>query len=351
MLKFVLKRLGYGLLVLLGVILVVFFLFHALPGDPVSMLAGQRTDIATREEISRELGLNRPLPVQLAMYLNDISPLSIHEATQANSKKYNYNVIAEVGEKAFVFKSPYLRRSFQTNRRVDEIIFDTISSTFWLAFSAMLVASVFGILFGFLAALRVNSFWDHLLISSSVIGISVPSFVSAILIAMVFGYYLSDFTGLNMTGQLWVNHPVYGRQLQLQNLILPALTLSIRPVSIIAQLTRSAMIDVFNQDYIRTAKAKGLKKNVIIIKHALKNALNPVITAVSGWMAALMTGAFFVEYIFDWKGLGFVTIRAVQNLDFPVVMGATLVIAIIFVIINIIADILYAAIDPRVRVR
>jgi peptide/nickel transport system permease protein len=219
----------------------------------------------------------------------------------------------------------------------------------WLALAAMVFASIVGILLGIIAALNQNKFIDHFFISISVFGISIPSFVSAIIIAMIFGYYLSDITGLNLTGQLWVNHPIRGRELQLQNLILPALTLGIRPLAIIVQLTRSSMLEVLSMDYIRTAYAKGLTKYQVVFKHALKNALNPVITAVSGWLASLMAGAFFVEYIFDWKGLGYTTIKAVQSLDFPVVMGITLLVATIFVVINIFVDLLYAAVDPRIR--
>ena len=135
----------------------------------------------------------------------------------------------------------------------------------------------------------------------------------------------------------------------LKNLILPAFTLGIRPLAIIVQLTRSSMLDVLSQDYIRTAKAKGLSYYKVITKHALKNAINPVITAVSGWFASLMAGAFFIEHIFNWKGLGSTTIKAVQTLDFPVVMGSTLFIGAIFVIVNIFVDLLYAMADPRVR--
>lgn len=349
MIKFIGKRLLYGFGVILGVVLVVFFLFHALPGDPVSMMVGQRTDVSTREAITKELGLDQSLPMQLYHYVKDLSPISIHENTPENQAKYEYTPIVTIDQRVLVVKRPYLRRSFQTNKRVDEILWKNLESTFWLALVAMTFASVVGIGFGIVAALKQNSFWDHVLVSGSVLGISIPSFVSGILIAMIFGYYLSDYTGLNLTGQLWSTHPIYGRQLQLQNIILPALTLGIRPLSIIVQLTRSSMLDVLSQDYIRTARAKGLKFYKVVVKHALKNALNPVITAVSGWLASLMAGAFFVEYIFDWKGLGYVTINAVQSLDFPVVMGATLLIAVIFVIVNIFVDILYAAIDPRVR--
>lgn len=349
MLGFVAKRLGYGLLVLLGVVFVVFFLFHALPGDPVAMMAGQRTDVATRQAIEKELGLDEPLYKQFFLYLKDLSPISIHDDTVQEQEKYEYRQLLSLGDEVLVLKGPYLRRSFQTNKKVGEILLENLESTFWLAFAAMVLATIFGLLFGMISALNQNSFWDHFLVITSVLGISIPSFVSAIIIAMVFGYYLSDYTGLNLTGQLWVNHPIYGRTLHIENLILPAITLGLRPLAIITQLTRSSMLDVMGQDYIRTARAKGLKYYRVISKHALKNALNPVVTAVSGWLASLMAGAFFVEYIFDWKGLGFVTLKAVQSLDFPVVMGATLFIALIFVLVTIVVDVFYAALDPRVH--
>ena len=139
------------------------------------------------------------------------------------------------------------------------------------------------------------------------------------------------------------------RKLSLQNLVLPAVTLGIRPLAIITQLTRSAMLDVLDQDYIRTAYAKGLGKKTVIWKHGLRNALNPVVTAITGWFAELLAGAFFVEYIFGWQGIGKVTVDALEKLDYPVVMGSVLVSAAFFILINLLADILYGIIDPRVR--
>lgn len=330
-------------------VIVVFLLFHALPGDPVSLIAGQRSDISTRQSITKELGLDQPLHIQFLHYVNDLSVISVHERTEQNKSKYSFKEVFNLDGHVLVVKWPYMRRSFQTNKKVTDIIYDNFDDTLWLALSAMLIASIFGILLGIVAALNQNSFLDHLFISISVLGISIPSFVSAIIIAMIFGFYLSDYTGLNLTGQLWVNHPIRGRELQLQNLILPAVTLGIRPLAIIVQLTRSSMLEVLSLDYIRTAYAKGLDKYRVVLKHALKNSMNPVITAVSGWLASLMAGAFFIEYIFDWKGLGFTTIKAVQSLDFPVVMGVTLFVATIFVTINIFVDLMYAAIDPRIR--
>lgn len=351
MLRYVIKRLLYGVFVILGVLVVVFFIFHALPGDPVAMMAGQRTDVSTREAIAKDLGLDKPVPEQFMFYFNDLSPVSIHEDKLENEEKYHYAKLFSISGEAVVLKWPYLRRSFQNHRLVSDIIFEHMSGTFWLAFSAMIFATVLGIAFGVIAALKQNSFLDHFLVSTSILGISAPSFVVAILVAITFGFYWSDYTGLNLTGQLWVTDPIYGRQLEIKNILLPAFTLGIRPLSIIVQLTRSSMLDVLSQDYIRTAKAKGLNAYVIITKHALKNALNPVITAVSGWLASLMAGAFFVELIFNWKGLGLISIKAVENLDFPLVMGCTLFVALVFIVINILVDILYALVDPRVRLR
>ncbi|WP_026461946.1 ABC transporter permease [Adhaeribacter aquaticus] len=349
MISFLLNRLVHGLVILLGVVVAVFLLFNVLPGDPVALLAGQRNDLATREALTAELGLDKPLPAQLLYYVNDISPVSVHEATVANQEKYQYHSLLKISKKEVVLKVPYLRRSFQSNKRVTEILLDHLTGTLWLAGASMLLATIFGILFGIMASLKPHTWLDHLLITTSVLGISVPSFVAAILIALTFGFYWSGFTGLKLTGQLYEIDAFAGKKLVLQNLILPAVALGIRPLAVITQLTRSSMIEVLAQDYIRTARAKGLNNYLVIKRHGLKNALNPVITAVSGWLASLMAGAFFIEYIFNWKGIGAVTINAVQNLDFPVVMGATLFIAFLFVLINIAVDMLYALIDPRVK--
>ena len=349
MIKFIIKRTFYGILVVFGVLISVFFIFHVLPGDPVAMIVGQRSDVANVEMIKKELGLDKPLLVQLGLYINDISFLSIHENTEQNFKKYRYKKLFNCGNNVIVIKKPYLRRSFQTGKRVDEIIWEHMEGTFWLTLSAMVFATIIGITLGVFAALKQNSFWDHTILVVSILGISIPSFVAAILIIWIFAVLLGDYTGLNVTGQLWVTDPIRGRHLEIKNLILPAFTLGLRPLSIIVQMTRGAMLEVLAQDYIRTARAKGLPFYEVVVKHALKNALNPVITAVSGWLASLMAGAFFVELVFNWKGLGLVTIKSVDSLDFPVVMGCTLFVAIIFIIINIVVDILYAAIDPRVR--
>ena len=157
-------------------------------------------------------------------------------------------------------------------------------------------------------------------------------------------------TGLSSTGSMYEIDVWTGKQLALQNLILPAITLGIRPLSVIVQLTRSSLLEVLNQNYIRTARAKGLSERTVIMKHALKNALNPVITAASGWFASMLAGAVFVEYVFGWKGLGFEIFQALEKNDLPVVIGAVLFIACLFVAINILVDILYGILDPRARI-
>jgi ABC-type dipeptide/oligopeptide/nickel transport system permease component len=166
----------------------------------------------------------------------------------------------------------------------------------------------------------------------------------------VFGFMLSDWTGLHIAGSWFTIDDGGQKRLTLQHLILPAVTLGIRPLAIITQLTRSAMLDVLDQDYIRTAYAKGLSRNTVIWKHGLRNALNPVITAITGWFAELLAGAFFVEYIFGWQGIGKVTVDALEKLDYPVVMGSVLISATFFIVINILADILYGVVDPRIRI-
>lgn len=282
MIKFITKRIINGLLVLLGVAIIVFLIFQVLPGDPVRMMMGQRSDVVSREAVMKEYGLDQSLSIQLLHYINDLSPISVHQNTKDNQKKYKYISILPIRENTLVLKSPYLRRSFQSNRAVSEMIYDSLEGTMWLAVTAIVFATFLGIIIGTIAALKQNTWIDHVLISGSVLGISAPSFVAGTLIAFIFAWLLHDYTHLDLTGSLYEYDPFEGKHMVLKNLILPALTLGIRPLAIIVQLTRSSMLDVLGQDYIRTARAKGLVEWKVIGRHALKNALNPVITAISG---------------------------------------------------------------------
>jgi peptide/nickel transport system permease protein len=350
MFNYLLRKLGYGLLVMLGITTVLFLLFAILPGDAARMTQGQRTDVASLEAVRKEFGLDKPKHIQFAYYINDLSPISIHQNDSTNQKKYEYLKIINISDaKVLVLKAPYLRRSYQSQKKVSDILLETIPNTAILALVSMIFACVVGILLGVLAALYRDSWIDKFSLSFAILGVSMPSFFAGIIIAWFFAFVLGEYTGLNLSGSLYDYDPFYGRILNLSNLILPALTLGLRPLSIIVQLTRSSMLDVLSKDYIRTAKAKGLTNRQIIWNHALRNALNPVVTAVSGWFASLMAGAFFVEFIFGWNGLGKVTVDALELSDLPVVMGAVLFIAMIFVVINILVDVLYAVLDPRVR--
>jgi len=358
MLRFIIKRLFYGLLVLLGVILVIFFLFNVLPGDPARMMLGQRADQASVDAINKELGLDRSLPVRFFGYLNDLSPLSFHQRTDSSSfwflDRAKYSSAKELlvlGDHSVVLKKPYLRQSYQSKRNVTDILSEALVNTLILAVVSMAFAVLIGIAIGILCALKKNSITDRIALVFSVLGMSVPSFFAAILNAWIFAFVLVDITHLNMVGSLFsVDDLGRGEYLDLKNLILPAFTLGIRPLAIVVELTRNSMLEVLSQDYIRTARAKGLRTNSIVFKHALKNALNPVVTAISGWLASLLAGAVFVEYVFDWKGVGVVIVNALEKYDFPVIMGAVLLISVILILINILVDIIYGLLDPRVRV-
>lgn len=410
-----------------GVLTLVFSIFSINPGDPARMLLGQRVDEESLAAVNRELGLDLPWHKQYLLYLNDISPVSLHKNNPESSlfldeEKYNYTSILRVSQTVLVLKAPYLRRSFQSRKPVSEIIAEALPGTVILAVVAIGFALVFGIFFGVISAVHQGKFIDNFALFSAVLGMSAPSFFSAIIISWIGGYLWADAvslpaipfvfalaavllllfrkgrkstvkivsfgikgfllgigvlivnslvssfsglsflpseslrftlpgTGLNMTGSLYDVDVFEGEYLALHNLILPVITLGIRPLAIVMQLTRNAMLDVLSQDYIRTARAKGLSNFKILYKHALRNALNPVITAVSGWFASMLAGAVFIEFIFNWKGLGLRIFQSLQNDDYPVVMGSVLVIAAAFVLINILVDILYGVLDPRVRLK
>lgn len=350
MLAFIGKRMRYSLLVLWGVVTFVFFLFNVLPADPARLTMGQRSDLASLENARKAMNLDRSLPVRYLLYLNDLSVVSVYPDAAASREQYHYVRLTPLGgSKALVVKWPYLGRSYSNKREVNKVLAEGLPGTMLLAIVAMTFATIAGVLLGILAALKKNTWMDTSAIAASVAGISMPSFFAGLLIAFVFGYLLHSYTGLNMTGSLWEYDAFGGRRLALRNLVLPAFALGIRPLAIITQLTRSALLDSLSQDYMRTAYAKGLSETKAVFRHALPNALNPVVTAVSGWLAELLAGSFFVEYIFGWKGVGKITVDALDKFDFPMVMGSVLLTATIFIIINLLTDLLYAWIDPRVR--
>ena len=332
MFNYIVKKVAYGLLVMLGVITLIFVLFNLLPGDPARMMLGQNADRESIEILHKELGLDKPVYVQYFNYLNDLSPIGFDK------------------DGSFGFKTPDLRRSYQSGRSVSSILADSFPNTILLAVVSIAFAFVVGVSLGALAAIYSDTWFEKFVLVITSLGMSLPSFFAAILIAWFFAFILADYTGLSMFGSLYsVDDFGNGEYIDLKNLILPALTLGIRPLAVICELTKSTMKEVLQQDYIRTAKAKGLSKFQIITKHALRNTLNPVVSSISGWFASLIAGAVFVEYIFDWKGVGVVIVDSLEKYDFPVLMRSLIVICVMLIIINILTDITYAALDPRIK--
>ena len=308
MFAFIIRRLINTLLTLIGVVTVSFFLVRSIDGDPARVMLGQRADEATRQALREQFGFNKPLYVQYGLYMERL-------------------VHGDLG------------RSISSNREVLSVIFERMQATALLAGVAMFVATILGIALGTLAAIKANTWLDSVIMGIAQFGISLPSIVMAALFMMVFGVWLDWFP---ISG--YVNRgAVY--------LVLPAVTLGIRPLAIIARVTRSSMLDVMGQDYVRTAKAKGLNDGVVILKHTLRNALNPVVTTVGSWFAGLLAGAYFIEYMFNWPGLGKVSLDAVEKLDYPMIQGAVLFSATVFVLINFLSDLVYAWLDPRVKIQ
>lgn len=339
-----------------GVVTVIFFLFNVLPGDPAQMMLGQNEDSEQLATIKQKYGFDKPISTQYFYYLNDLSPISFHsknpeDYTYLSPNKYTATPLFSIGNTTTVLKFPYLRESFtKQGKKVSEVLAETLPNTFVLAVTAIIIAMLLGVFLGIISALYKDTWLDKTIQILSTFGMSIPSFFSAILFAWFFGYILHRHTHLEMTGSLYEMDD-FGEAIHIKwkNLILPAVVLGIRPLAVVIQLMRNSLLEVFNQDYIRTARAKGLSEYQIIWKHAVKNAMNPVVTAISGWFASMLAGAVFVEYIFGWNGLGKEIVNALNTLDLPVIMGSVLTIALLFIIINILVDIIYVWLDPKVK--
>ena len=353
---YLLNKFLYSLITLFGVVTVIFILFSVLPGDPAQMMLGQNENSEQLLNIKKKYAFDKPISKQYLLYLNDLSPISIHsknnkDYTFLKLNKYSHYKIFETTSSFLVIKFPYLRTSFtKQGKKVSDIIKDTLPNTLVLAVSSIIIAILTGIFFGIISALNKDKFIDNFIQFISTIGMSVPSFFSAIIFAWVFGFVLKEYTNLNMTGNIYELDD-FGENyvLKLKNLILPSFVMGIRPLAVISQLMRNELLDVLSQDFIRTARSKGLSEYQVIKNHAIKNSLNPVITAISGWFASMLAGAVFVEYIFGWNGLGKEIVNALNTLDLPVIMGSVLVIAFMFITINILVDQIYRLLDPRVK--
>lgn len=346
--KSIWKKSKFLFAVLLGLVLFIFVLFQALP-NAEELLTSQRADAKTKQAIVAELGLDQPMQKQAIYYVNDLSLISVYDST-SQKLKYLSGVALNHGKWQVWLKLPYLRTSFQSKQPVGGMLFQAFMGTMVLAMAAMLIALMFGIPLGIVAAMQQGKALDHLIVGFSAIGISMPSFFSAMIFSWLFGFVWHEYTHLPMTGSLYeIDELGENRTMVLSNMILPALALGIRPLAVFIQLTRNTMVEMLAQDFVRTARSKGLSKWQATVKHALPNAMNPLITSVGGWFSSLLAGSFFTEYIFQWRGLGKVTIEALQQSDFPVVMGAVLFTACVFFILHTITELLYVWIDPRVR--
>ena len=320
------------------------------------MMLGQNEDSEQLKAIRAKYGFDKPISTQYLYYLNDLSPISLHSAdassyTFLNEQKYNAIKLFSVGSTDVALKFPYLRESFtKQGKKVSQVLAETLPNTFVLAIAAIVIAILLGLVLGIISALYKDKIIDKAIQVFSTLGMSVPSFFSAILFAWLFGFVLHKYTNLEMTGSLYELDD-FGETLHIRwkNLILPAIVLGIRPLAVVIQLMRNSLLEVMSQDYIRTARAKGLSEFEVVKNHAVKNALNPVVTAISGWFASMLAGAVFVEYVFGWNGLGKEIVNALNTLDLPVIMGSVLVIATLFVMINIFVDLIYAWLDPRIK--
>lgn len=317
MFRFLLTRLLQGALVLWGIVSVLFLVFYLL-GDPTEYMINDHADEAVKQATRQRYGLDAPVYVQYARYLGQLAVLD-------------------------------LGRSFQSNRFVSELLGLHLEGTLILATAAMLIAMLLGVGMGIAAALVRGTWLDNAIMGVSMLGVSAPSFFVSVVLAWLLAVVFHDATGLSITGYIFEPDVFsYTDIVVWKNLLLPALALGVRPLAVFVQLTRTSLIEVLTQDYIRTARAKGASPVRVLLRHALRNALNPVVTSITGWFASLLAGSFFVEHIFQWRGLGKLTIDALNGSDFPVILGCALLVGAIFIGMSILTDLLYRLLDPRV---
>lgn len=339
MFKFILNKILYSFLVVFLVILFVSGVIFSGEVDPTRLSFGQRMDEASVLAKQKALGLDQGLLAQWASYFGQLSPIRIGDSSQKLGKD----------DKVGFFKMPTLGNSYHTGDRVEVLIRKAFPATLILALSAFVFAICIGVGFGVLAALHYNTWIDRIIVAVSTIGYSMPSYVVAIVFAIVFAYFLEPWTQLNMQGSIF-DIDDYGNDVfVLKNLILPCLALGIRPLSVITQITRSAFLDVSSEPFVKAGQAKGISKNKLILKYILRNALNPIVTASTSWLASLLAGAFFVETVFNFRGLGSLTVKGMLAYDVPVVLGCIVFTSVLFIVINIATDILQYCITPKLR--
>ncbi|MGB5607524.1 MAG: nickel ABC transporter permease [Gammaproteobacteria bacterium] len=304
MLSYLAQRLAGAFLVILGVVTIVFLLIHLIPGDPVEIMLGESASTTDREALRAALGLDQPVGAQYLHYLQGLLRLD-------------------------------LGTSIHYQRQVAHLLLERLPATGLLAAATLLVTVLLALPLGIIAAVRRNSWWDSGAMSFSMLGVSIPNFWLGPLLILVFSLWLG-----------WL--PVSGRS-GLDSVILPALTLGTGLMAVLSRMVRSSMLEVLGEDYIRTARAKGLAPHRVVLNHALRNALLPVITLLGLQLGALLAGAVITETVFSWPGVGLLTIESIQSRDYPVVQACVLLISVFYVLVNLLTDLAYAWIDPRIR--
>lgn len=306
MLNYIIRRGLATIPILIGVVLVVFILTTIVPGDPARIMMGQRGDPDTIRLIREEMGLDKPIPVQLVKFYKDVFTLN-------------------------------LGRSYRNNMTVIESIRIRLPVTAKLAFGGMTIAIIFGMFLGILSSTHQYTYLDYGSMIFALLGMSSPVYFVGLLSVLLFANYLGWIPGTGLgDGQF-----IY--------FVLPIVVLGVRPMALITRLTRSTMLEVIHQDYVTTARSKGLKERTVIYKHALKNALIPVVTIIGLQTASLLSGVILTETIFSLPGLGRLAVQSVINRDFPIIRGIVLFMALIFVIANLLVDLSYGLFDPRIR--
>ncbi|NIM28552.1 MAG: ABC transporter permease subunit [Gammaproteobacteria bacterium] len=305
MISFLTARLTSALVVVLGVACLVFLLIHLVPGDPVEVMLGESARASDRAALREALGLDKPLLSQLLSYLESLLRL-------------------DPGE------------SLYSKRPISEILAERLPATALLAVVALLVAVAIAFPMGVLAALRQNTAWDFGAMGVSMVGVSIPNFVMGPVLILLFSFTLGWFPVSGMQGPA--------------SIVLPALTLGTALAAILSRMVRAALLEVLNEDYVRTARAKGLSEFRVITRHALRNATLPILTLIGLQLGTLLGGAVITEMVFAWPGIGQLTVEAIQRRDYPLLQACVLVISVAYVTVNTLTDVLYGWLDPRIRI-
>jgi len=326
-----------------------------LPADPARAMLGQRKDSVSVAVINHDFAIDQPGYIRFLIYINDLSPLSVYNRKVKESPIYldpaKYRTAFKMfyfsQDKAIVFKAPYLRRSYQNKEGVYDMLNERFNDSAVLVTASIILSAAFGVFFGIVAAIRRKTWIGKTISALSLAGISLPAFFIAILFAWIFGSLLHKYTGLNMTGGLYSIDPFEGEYISWKNLALPSIVLALRPMSLIIRQTKKTFLEVMSRPYILAAKAKGVRRTMIILNHAWLNTTAPLVLLSNQWLGSMLAGIIFVEFVFGWNGIGQLTVNAIDHADMPVLMGIVLSVSVVYIILNALATLLYSTLDPR----